>query len=80
MDGCVLSQLKPSEFYILSCEEASALGFGLFHSYECRAPQKHMPIVIHNDYMIIELPLFTSGARQSSNKLLHKSSCVVNEF
>ena len=41
---------------------------------------KHMPIVIHNDYMIIELPLFTSGARQSSNKLLHKSSCVVNEF
>ena len=39
-----------------------------------------MPIVIHNDYMIIELPLFTSGARQSSNKLLHKSSCVVNEF
>ena len=44
MVGCVLSQLKPSELYILSCGkdrglQASALGVGLFHSYECRVPR-----------------------------------------
>ena len=27
---CVLSQLKPSELYILSCEKALAFGLGLF--------------------------------------------------
>ena len=36
-----------------------------------------MPIVIHYDYLIIMLLLFTSGARQISNKLLHIS---MNEF
>ena len=30
MVGCVLSQLKPSEFYILSCEKVSAFGHDLF--------------------------------------------------
>ena len=35
MFGCVLSQLKPSELYILSCEK----NIGLSHSYECRAPR-----------------------------------------
>ena len=30
MVGCVLSQLKPSEFYILTFEKASAFGLGLF--------------------------------------------------
>ena len=33
MIGCVLGQLKPSEFYILSCEK----GPGFCHSYKCRA-------------------------------------------
>ena len=30
MVGCLLSQLKPSELYILSCEKASAFGLGPF--------------------------------------------------
>ena len=34
MFGCVLSQLKPSEVYILSCEK----GLDPFHSSECRVP------------------------------------------
>ena len=38
MVGGVLSQLKPSELYILSCEKASAFGLGIFHSLKCRAP------------------------------------------
>ena len=42
---------------------------------------KNMPIIYYAH--IIMLPLFTSGARQSSNKLLlglHKSSIVMKEF
>ena len=30
MVGCVLSQLKPSEFYILSCEKCPAFGLDIF--------------------------------------------------
>ena len=30
--------------------------------------------------MISMLPLFTSGTKKSSNKLLHKSSRVVKDF
>ena len=32
MVGCVLSQLKLSELYILPVEKASAFGLGLFNS------------------------------------------------
>ena len=39
MLGCVLSQLKPSELYMLSCGRSLAFGLGLFHSKECRAPR-----------------------------------------
>ena len=35
MVGCVLSQLEPSELYILSCGK----GLGLFHSQEWSAPR-----------------------------------------
>ena len=39
MVGCALSLLKPSELTFLALEKASALGHGLFHSWECRAPR-----------------------------------------
>ena len=39
-----------------------------------------MPYITYYDYMIIMLHLFTSGARQNSYNLLHKSSRVMKEF
>ena len=39
MVGCVLSQLKPSELYIVSFKKASAFGLGFFQSLECGAPR-----------------------------------------